>query len=164
MHERIDCPISQVSIFRLKFYKDDRGSLSELWRRDEHLFGMNCMEPTMCYLSSTEPGVARGPHEHEAQWDRFAFFDGKFYLSLWENREKKPPWSNYRQRFTFVVGKDWPTLVEVPPGVVHGYKNIGDEPALVLNLPNRLYAGWRKQESVDEIRWEDDPDSPFEIP
>jgi dTDP-4-dehydrorhamnose 3,5-epimerase len=53
--------------------------------------------------------------------------------------------------------------VIVPPGVVHGYKNIGDKPGWVFNAPNRLYAGRGKQEPVDEIRHEDEDGSPFRI-
>jgi dTDP-4-dehydrorhamnose 3,5-epimerase len=33
----------------------------------------------------------------------------------------------------------------------------------VINLPNQLYAGQGKQEPVDEIRHEDDRDSPYQI-
>jgi dTDP-4-dehydrorhamnose 3,5-epimerase len=46
---------------------------------------------------------------------------------------------------------------------VHAYKNIGDEPGLVINLPNKLYAGWGKKEKVDEIRYEGNQDSPFKV-
>lgn len=52
-------------------------------------------------------------------------------------------------------------MVVIPPGVVHGYRNISGEDALVINLPNRLYRGEGKAEDVDEIRHEDDPDSPY---
>ena len=52
-----------------------------------------------------------------------------------------------------VVGKRNPVLVIIPPGIVHGYKNISrDEKGMVINYPNRLYRGWGEKDEVDEIR------------
>jgi dTDP-4-dehydrorhamnose 3,5-epimerase len=51
----------------------------------------------------------------------------------------------------------------VPPGVVHAYKNIGSEPGLVFNCPNRLYKGPGRKDPVDEIRHEADKDTPFRL-
>jgi dTDP-4-dehydrorhamnose 3,5-epimerase len=34
---------------------------------------------------------------------------------------------------------------------------------MVVNFPNRLFAGWGKKEPVDEVRHEDDPNSPFQL-
>lgn len=53
--------------------------------------------------------------------------------------------------------------VVIPPGVVHAYKNIGSVDGVVMNFPDRLYAGPGRTEPVDEIRHEDDPESPFKI-
>jgi dTDP-4-dehydrorhamnose 3,5-epimerase len=50
----------------------------------------------------------------------------------------------------------------VPPGVVHAYRNVGDDDAFVLNFPDRLYAGKNKAEPVDEIRHEE-TDSEFKL-
>jgi dTDP-4-dehydrorhamnose 3,5-epimerase len=51
--------------------------------------------------------------------------------------------------------------VLIPPGVVHAYKNVSEVPGLVVNFPNRLYAGEGRKGPVDEIRYEDRPGSPF---
>jgi dTDP-4-dehydrorhamnose 3,5-epimerase len=53
--------------------------------------------------------------------------------------------------------------VLVPPGVVHGYRNTGTDGGIVYNVPNRLYAGVGRKGLIDEIRHEDDPDSPFKL-
>jgi dTDP-4-dehydrorhamnose 3,5-epimerase len=47
--------------------------------------------------------------------------------------------------------------------VVHAYRNVGGEPGLVFNCPDRLYKGPGRKEPVDEIRHEDDPASPFQL-
>jgi dTDP-4-dehydrorhamnose 3,5-epimerase len=59
------------------------------------------------------------------------------------------------------VGEDNPVTVLVPPRVVHAYKCISKNKGLVVNLPDKLYAGLQKKQEVDEIRHEDIADSPF---
>jgi dTDP-4-dehydrorhamnose 3,5-epimerase len=138
----------------LKRFADSRGWLTELYRDDELPEGF---DPTMGYLSVTLPGVARGPHEHRDQTDGFCFISGLFRLTLWENRPGLE-----KRKEVYEVGEDNPVFVTVPPGVVHAYENVGPSDAFVLNFPDRLYAGWGKQEPVDEIRHED-IDSEFKL-
>jgi dTDP-4-dehydrorhamnose 3,5-epimerase len=115
----------------------------------------------MSYASFTNPGVIRGPHEHVAQSDCFVFLGpGSFQLHLWDRRESS---STNGEKMEIIVGEDSPTLVIVPPGVVHGYKCVSEIPALSLNFPDKLYRGEGKKEEIDEIRWEKDPESPYKI-
>jgi dTDP-4-dehydrorhamnose 3,5-epimerase len=148
--------VEGVLIKPLARHEDARGWLVELFRSDE-LEAAN--QPVMAYVSQTLPGVARGPHEHRDQSDLFAFLGpGDFKLYLWDARPNSPTYGN---RQTIVVGKSNMQLVAVPPGVVHAYRNVSQEPGLVFNAPNRLYAGEAKREAVDEIRHEDEPGTPF---
>jgi len=151
----VQSEIEGVLIAPLKRFQDTRGWLTELFRDDELPEGFR---PAMSYLSVTHAGVARGPHEHVAQTDGFAFIDGRYRLYLWDNRKGAS-----KELHAYAVGADNPVLVLVPPGVVHAYKNIGDRDAFVLNFPNQLYAGQGKREPVDEIRHESDPESPFQL-
>jgi dTDP-4-dehydrorhamnose 3,5-epimerase len=150
----VEGAIPGVIAKRLKRFTDSRGWLVELYRDDELPEGF---EPVMGYLSLTHPGVARGPHEHHDQSDGFVFLSGTFEITLWENR---PGRDHVKQVIT--AGDDDPLFLVVPPGVVHGYRNVGAVAALVLNFPNRLYAGWAKKDPVDEIRHEDN-DSEFTL-
>lgn len=134
----------------LRIWRDDRGWLTELFRHDEI---DRDLWPAMAYASITLPGVTRGPHEHRQQSDGFAFFGpSDFKLFAWDMRHASPTFG-FRQ--TWIVGASNPTAVWIPPGVVHAYRNVGADPGLVFNAPNRLYAGWNKSEPVDEIRHED---------
>lgn len=146
--------IPGVILKPLRRHVDGRGWLIEMFRDDELPKGF---KPTMGYISLTHPGVARGPHEHREQSDGFVFLDGKFVVTLWENRPG-------RERIKQVIsaGKDNPLFLVVPPGVVHAYRNVGEQDATVMNYPDRLYAGWRKSEPVDEIRHEE-IDSEFKL-
>lgn len=153
-----DGPIDGVVVRPLRRFQDERGWLIELFREDELSAQL---APVMAYVSETLPGVVRGPHEHVSQTDYFAFVGpGDFRLFLWDARADSPTAGN---RLVVRAGASAPHSVIVPPGVVHGYRNVSDVPAWAFNAPNRLYAGPRKSEPVDEIRHEDDTDSPFQI-
>lgn len=151
-------PIDGVTFRPLKRFEDARGWLIELFREDE--LDPAC-HPVMAYVSQTLPGVVRGPHEHREQTDCFAFVGpGDFKLYLWDARPDSPTYGNKQ---VVLVGETHRTLVTVPPGVVHAYRNVSPTPGWVFNAPNRLYAGVGKREAVDEIRHEDRPSSPFRI-
>lgn len=150
--------IEGVIIKDIKKHSDERGWLIELFRQDEIKEGIY---PVMSYISMTLPSVVRGPHEHTEQTDYFVFLGpSNFKLLLWDNR---PHSLSFKNKMELIVGEDNPKLVIIPPGIVHAYKNIGKKPGLVLNFPNRLYAGWGKKEKVDEIRYENEPNSPYKI-
>lgn len=153
-----DGGIEGVIIRELIKFPDERGWLSELFRTDEI---EEVTAPVMSYVSLTHPGVTRGPHAHKEQTDYFVFNGpSTFELYLWDAREGS---STHMNRLVLKAGVDNPAAVVVPPGVVHAYKNIGATDGIVLNFPNRLYMGHGKKEAVDEIRYEDDPDSPYRV-
>lgn len=148
--------IKGVVIKKLNKYIDERGWLTEIYRDDEINY-----KSAMAYVSLTKPGVIRGPHEHEKQSDMFVFSGpGNFELHLWDRREDFETNGEYYKE---IFGEDNPAAVIVPPGVVHGYKNISEVDALSINLPDKLYKGEGKKEEVDEIRWEVKADSPYKI-
>jgi dTDP-4-dehydrorhamnose 3,5-epimerase len=154
----VNCQIKDVLIRELNRHVDQRGWLTELFRQDEISAEFY---PVMAYVSMTKPGIARGPHEHVDQADLFCFIGpSTFRLYLWDNRAGS---STYGCRCVMDVGEDSPTVVMVPPGVVHAYKNIGREEGIVYNAPNRLYAGKGRRSEVDQVRHEDTPDSPFAL-
>jgi len=150
--------IEGVAVYPLRKFYDERGWLAELFRHDElesEFF------PVMSYISFTNPGIQRGPHEHVDQADLFCFIGpSTFNIRLWDNRDASP---TFRYMMSLDVGVDKPMAVVVPKGVVHGYKNIGDVDGMVINCPNRLYMGERTNEPIDEIRHEDDPHTIFRM-
>lgn len=150
--------IKGVVVRKLKKFFDDRGWLTELFRKDEL---DEEFLPAMSYISSTNPGVTRGPHEHWDQADFFCFIGpSNFKLRVWDNRKDS---ETFGSMMTMIVGQDNPAAVLIPAGVVHGYRNVGDIDGIVINCPNRLYAGTGRKEEVDEIRHEDDGESTFSM-
>ena len=154
----VEGPIEGVVFRSLPRHVDQRGWLIELFRQDELASGLL---PAMAYVSETKPGVARGPHEHVDQTDYFAFpGPGTFELHAWDSRPESPTFGHYSRQ---TVGESNPCVVVVPPGVIHGYRNVSQVPGWVFNAPNRLYAGAGKRGPVDEIRHEDQTDSPYQV-
>jgi dTDP-4-dehydrorhamnose 3,5-epimerase len=153
-----EAEIKGVVVTRLTKGFDSRGWLAELFRQDdlaEEFF------PAMAYISSTNPGVTRGPHEHRDQADLFCFIGpSNFKLRMWDNRRDSETFGCVQ---TVIVGQDNPASVLVPAGVVHGYQNVGDGEGIVINCPNRLYRGAGRKEEVDEIRHEIDHESAFQM-
>jgi dTDP-4-dehydrorhamnose 3,5-epimerase len=151
-------PIDGVLCRPLKKYNDARGWLCELFRDDDL---PPELRPVMGYISETLAGVTRGPHEHVDQTDYFGFFGpGNFKVIAWDNRPASP---TFRNTWSDIVGADKPMLIVIPPGVVHAYTNVSSVAGLVFNGPNRLYKGPGRKAPVDEVRHEDDPDSPFRV-
>lgn len=150
--------INDVVVRELRRFNDGRGWLTELFRHDELAAEFF---PAMAYISSTRPGVTRGPHEHIDQADLFCFIGpSNFKLRMWDNR---PDSSTFRNVMTIVVGADNPAAALVPRGVVHAYQNVGGADGIVINCPNRLYMGEQRRQPIDEIRHEDDPETIFRM-
>lgn len=108
--------------------------------------------PEMMYFSMIPPGQSRGPHLHRDQTDYFIFgLDGIFDIFLWESG--KP---DVHSKLCF--GAHNPHILIVPPGIVHAYRNIAQIPGFVINMPDRLYKGFNKEEIEDCIKYETNPD------
>lgn len=147
-----------VVVEELQVHSDSRGWLVEVFRKDEI---RKDIMPVMGYVSMTRPGVARGPHEHKKQTDYFCFLGtSSFRLYLWDNRKG----SSARGKKEIIrINKGRVIKVVIPPGVIHGYKNVGRTGGLVVNIPNKLYAGHMRRTKVDEIRYENKNRGPFKI-
>ena len=154
----LDGEIEGVVVKDLTIHTDKRGWLTELFRSDEIVPEFL---PQMAYISMTNVGVARGPHEHQDQADFFCFLGpSTFRVYLWDNRKDS---KTFRHRIVVEAGEKAPKAVLIPAGVAHAYKNIGNVLGMVVNCPNRLYAGRGRSEPVDEIRHESDPNSIFQL-
>src|SRR5689334_6433470 len=103
--------INGVIVKPLMKFPDLRGWLTELFRTDEW---PTEYLPAMSYISSTNPGVTRGPHEHVDQADLFCFLGpSTFKLRIWDNR---PESDTFECVQTLLVGQDNPTAVLIPKG------------------------------------------------
>jgi dTDP-4-dehydrorhamnose 3,5-epimerase len=135
-------------LLKLQWHNDVRGSVGELYRQS-WIVGMppgggqvNDMVRQV-YISTTRPGVVKGWHVHAEQTDRFICVRGSVLLCTWF-LEDRPGLLTVQER---ILSADRDMVsVHVPPGVVHGWKALGNEEAWVLNLCSREYDG------MDEFR------------
>lgn len=148
-----------VRVEPLPVFNDPRGSLHELWRSDEIPSGF---KPLMACSSWSLPGVQRGPHEHVEQDDYFSFAGpSDFDVALWDAR----PSAAGPQRGWFIrTGARRPSRIFIPRGVVHGYRNVGNVPGLVVTVASVLFRGEGRKDPVDEIRHECQPGTPYRMP
>ena len=124
----------------LDTYIDSRGELTEIVRSDWY----KDMPIKQVYMTSCLPGVVKAWHRHSKQTDRMVCIKGIMKFAFADDDGNSQD---------IVVRANRPVLIEIPPNIWHGFKNIGGEEALVVNCPNQLY----NYEDPDEIR--ESPDS-----
>ena len=141
-----------VEIKRLVQHADDRGYLAELLRADEPIFsGFGQANVTLTY-----PGIVKAWHYHRLQDDLWACVSGMIRVGLYDLREGSPTYGKTDQVY---IGEHSPTLVKIPIGVAHGYRVVGDTPAMLIYFVTMPY----NPQEPDEYRLDwDDPQIPFD--
>jgi dTDP-4-dehydrorhamnose 3,5-epimerase len=124
--------IDGVRTKALKVLPDERGFLMEILREDDPIFERF----GQVYLTVAYPGVVKGWHYHKRQQDYFTVVKGMAKVVLYDDREGSPTRGEVNE---FFLGERNPTLLVIPPLVIHGIKGIGVEPAYLLNVPTRKY-------------------------
>ena len=133
--------IDGVEIKKLRLIPDERGFLMELLRSDDPLF----KKFGQVYLSVVYPGVIKGWHFHKLQTDFIAVIKGMAKVVLYDRRESSPTFGEVKELF---MGDLNPTLIRIPPLVLHGMKGVGTEPGYFINCPTEVY----NYEHPDEYR------------
>jgi len=124
--------IEGVRVQQLEGHHDSRGELTVLLTA---LHDENLIAPHVYHVRA-EPKSIRAWVYHKRQTDRLAYTDGRFRLSLYDLR----PGSRTHGRLNVLdVGSENRVLVTIPPFVIHGLQNRGDQPATFINMPTRPY-------------------------
>ena len=77
---------------------------------------------------------------------------GTVKMVLYDRREDSPTHGEIQELFP---GVHHPVLVAIPPGVAHGFKGVGSEEAIVVNVPTRPYDRQAPDEyRIDPTSWE----------
>ena len=124
--------IQGVKVKKLKIIPDDRGRLMEILRSDDDMF----IEFGQVYMTTAKPGVVKAWHWHRLQYDSFTCVSGKMRLALYDGREGS---KTKGELMDFEISLDNPMVVQIPPGVYHGFKCISDEEAIVINTVTKPY-------------------------
>jgi dTDP-4-dehydrorhamnose 3,5-epimerase len=124
--------IDGVRVKQLIRHSDDRGFFEEIVRDDDGLlrrFGQASM-------SKTYPGVIKAFHYHERQDDLWFFPVGNAQVVLYDLREDSP---TKGETNVFYMGEDNPIAVLIPAGVAHGYRTLGEKPAIIIYFTTQSY-------------------------
>ena len=140
--------IAGVKTKELRVSPDERGRMMDILRRDEELF----VAFGQVYLTTVYPGTVKAWHCHKRQIDNFVCLRGMIKLVLFDNREGSPTRGEVDE---FFIGDEKHLLVQIPPGIYHGFKGVGTVEALVLNVPTEPY----DRQQPDEHRLAFDSDA-----
>jgi dTDP-4-dehydrorhamnose 3,5-epimerase len=125
----------------LKLVNNERGSLLEVLRCDDENFpGFG-----QAYITTTFAGVIKAWYRHKDQIDQITVIKGKMLLVLYDTRPKSPSYGEIRE---ITISEEAPGLVQIPPGVWHGFKALGRSPLHLLHLNSAAY----RHGDVDEER------------
>lgn len=124
--------IDGVKIKRLKVIPDERGRLMEILRSDDGVF----IKFGQVYMTTVYPDVVKAWHYHKKQLDNFVCIKGMVKLVLYDSRDNS---STRGELNEFFIGEHNPELIQIPAGILHGFKCIGGDEAIVINCPTEVY-------------------------
>lgn len=128
--------LTDVKVYDLKKLPDERGFFAELVRQDwdELLRGDKIVQAN---ISMSYPSMIRAWHRHDrGQVDYFVVLRGTLKICAYDDRSNS---ATKGQLDEIVASSEKLQIVRVPGIYWHGTKVIGNEPALLLYLVNRLY-------------------------
>ena len=135
-----------ITIKPLKRHYDERGSFTELIRKDwEQL--LNQEKIAQANFSTTYPNTIRAWHRHlKNQTDYFIALKGTLKICAYDEET--------RQLSEIISTGEHPQIVKIPGHYWHGFKTIGNNTAHLLYFTTKLY---NYQEPDEERRPWNDP-------
>ena len=88
------------------------------------------------HITTTFPGRVRAWGLHQLGTDRLFVVSGLVKIVVFDGRNTSPTLGALNE---FAVSEKNSGLLIVPPNLYHGWKNIGDSEAVIINMPDRMY-------------------------
>ena len=133
-----------IVIKPLRRFADERGFFTEIMRTDWSDVIQD--EIVQTNMSVSYPGMIRAWHRHErGQVDHFLVVRGALKICAYDDETM--------ELGEIISAGDNPQMVRVPGHYWHGFRVVGNEPAMLVYFVNRLY----NYSNPDEIRrpWND---------
>lgn len=128
--------IDGVVVRPFDLWPDDRGYFLEVARMGQGLAAGFPAESTQVSAALSYPGAIKAFHYHLHQTDLWVPAIGMFQVALVDLR---PESRTFGSKNTLYAGSLKPWQFLIPAGVGHGYKVIGERPAILIYVTNRLY-------------------------
>lgn len=126
-------PIEGVTYRLARPVSHYHGHLTEVFRNDWHLTDNPVVQVN---LTTTFPGRIRAWGIHRNTEDRLFAASGSLCVVCYDGRRNSPTFGCANE---FLLGGRNQGLVIIPPGVYHGWKNVGDVEASIISMPSQLY-------------------------
>ena len=131
-----DALIDGVIIQPQLVWPDDRGYFFEAGRVGQGLIANFPKDSIQVAATVTYPGAIKAFHYHQHQTDCWVPVSGMLQVALVDLREQS---RTFGAKNTLYIGTLRPWMALLPPGVAHGYKVIGSEPATLIYFTDRWY-------------------------
>jgi dTDP-4-dehydrorhamnose 3,5-epimerase len=128
--------IAGVGLKAFPLWPDDRGYFLEVARLGQGQPAAFPAESTQVSAALSYPGTIKAFHYHRHQTDFWVPAMGMFQVALVDLRAES---QTFGRRNTLFVGALRPWQILIPPGVAHGYKVIGEGPAMLVYVTDRFY-------------------------
>lgn len=109
------------------------GHLTEVFRTD---WGLTDAPLVQVNVTTTFPGRTRGWGIHRFTVHRLFAATGSLCIVCYDARRGSSTFGCVNE---FMLGERNQGLVVIPPGIYHGWKNIGAEEATIVSMPSQLY-------------------------
>jgi dTDP-4-dehydrorhamnose 3,5-epimerase len=125
--------IDGVKFRRARPVSHDKGHLTEAFRAD---WGLTEAPIVQVNVTTTFPGHVRAWGLHEGTTDRLFASAGSLCVVCFDGRRGSRTFGQVNE---FLLGSRNQGLVVIPPGVYHGWKNVGTDEVVIVSMPSRLY-------------------------
>jgi dTDP-4-dehydrorhamnose 3,5-epimerase len=125
--------IHGVQVRSIRSVITDNGFLTEIWRAD---WALDLGGATQIFQRVLSANSLSAWHVHLRTTDRLFCGAGEMLLVLFDARRSSP---TYQAVAEYRFGEHRPSVVSIPPGVVHGVKALGDAAATLINTVDNAY-------------------------
>ncbi len=88
------------------------------------------------HITTTLPGHVRAWGLHQLGSDRLFVVNGLVKLVVFDGRKDSATFGRLAE---YIVSEKNPGLLMIAPYLYHGWKNIGETEATIINMPDRMY-------------------------
>jgi dTDP-4-dehydrorhamnose 3,5-epimerase len=126
-------PIDGVSFRPTRPVPHEDGHVVEVARADWPVIGGPIVQ---VHTTTTFPGRIRAWGLHQRSTDRLFVVEGLVQMVVFDGRDGSPTRGKLN---IFTVSSKNPGLLVIEPNLYHGWKNIGLNEAIIINMPTSMY-------------------------
>ena len=126
-------PIHDVVIRPTRPVPHEDGHVTEVARASWDIIGGPVVQ---VHLTTTLPGRHRAWGLHQRSTDRLFVVSGLVKFAVFDGRLESPTYGCVNE---VTLSEKNPALLIIPPNLYHGWKNIGSNEAIIINMPTVMY-------------------------